>query len=208
MWYLLKKFLRRQELPDIDLDFADRQLALNKLKHVTASRIENGTFKKHNTGVYCHSVPYNPLNGLAAIDYESAEDRGYFKIDFLNVSAYNGITSEDQILKLIEIEPLWDLLEDPAVCDQMFHVNGYHNMIAKLKPRSIEELAIFLALLRPGKKHLIPVCEKEGFDAVKNDIWIKTEDAYFFKKAHAVAYAHVIVVQLNLLCENVSYGFS
>ena len=195
-------------MPDIDLDFADRQRALEVLKHVPASRVENGTFKKHNTGVYCHSIPGNPLTGLAAIEYESAEDRGYFKIDFLNVSAYNNIQSEEQLVRLLEVEPLWDLLEDPVVCDQMFHINGYHNMVAKLKPRSIEQLAMFLALLRPGKKHLIPVCEEKGFDAIKDDIWVKTEDAYFFKKAHAVAYAHVIVVQLNNLCEQISYGFS
>lgn len=195
-------------MPDIDIDFADRQLALDKLLHVVASRNDNGTFKKHNTGVYCHSIPHNPLTGLSTIDYQYAENRGYFKIDFLNVSAYNGIQSEEQLVQLLAIEPLWDLLEDPAVCDQMFHINSYHNMVAKLKPRSIEELAMVLALLRPGKKHLIPICEKEGFQAIENDIWVKTEDAYFFKKAHAVAYAHVIVVQLNLLCEQISYGFS
>tara|TARA_B110000503_G_C7073642_1_gene381936 strand:- start:139 stop:726 length:588 start_codon:yes stop_codon:yes gene_type:complete len=195
-------------LPDIDIDFADRQLALDKLLHVVASRNDNGTFKKHNTGVYCHSIPHNPLTSLSTIEYQAAEDRGYFKIDFLNVSAYNGIQSEEQLVQLLAIEPLWDLLEDPAVCNQMFHINGYHNMIAKLKPRSIEELAMVLALLRPGKKHLIPVCEEKGFQAIENDIWVKTEDAYFFKKAHAVAYAHVIVVQLNLLCEQISYGFS
>jgi DNA polymerase III alpha subunit len=195
-------------LPDIDLDFANRQLALDKLTHITASRAENGDFKKHNTGVYCHVIPYNPLTGLSAIEYKKAEDRGYFKIDFLNVSAYQGIKNEEQLEQLLKIEPLWDLLEDSAVCDQMFHINGYHNMIAKLKPRSIEQLAMFLALLRPGKKHLIPVCNEKGFDAIENEIWVKTEDAYFFKKAHAVAYAHVIVVQLNLLCENISYGFS
>jgi hypothetical protein len=67
---------------------------------------------------------------------------------------------------------------------------------------------MFLALLRPGKKHLIPVCEEKGFQAIDQEIWVKTEDAYFFKKAHAIAYAHVIVVQLNLLCEMVSYPFS
>ena len=195
-------------MPDIDIDFADRQLALDKLLHVVASRNDNGTFKKHNTGVYCHSIPHNPLTSLSTIEYQAAEDRGYFKIDFLNVSAYNGIQSEEQLVQLLAIEPLWDLLEDPAVCNQMFHINGYHNMIAKLKPRSIEELAMVLALLRPGKKHLIPVCEEKGFQAIENDIWVKTEDAYFFKKAHAVAYAHVIVVQLNLLCEQISYGFS
>ena len=195
-------------MPDIDIDFPDRTKVLDIIKHVPASIETNGTFKKHNTGVYCHAIPFNPITGLSSIDYKTAEDRGYFKIDFLNVSAYEGVRNETHLEELLAIEPLWDLLEDSAVCDQMFHINGYHNLIAKLNPVSIEELAMFLALLRPGKKHLIPVCEKEGFQAIKDDIWVKTDDAYFFKKAHAVAYAHVIVVQLNLLCEKISYGFS
>lgn len=192
-------------MPDIDIDFLNRAVALDVIKHVPAS-LEDG--KKHNTGVYCHEIPTNPLTGNASIDYKVADARGYFKIDFLNVSAYEGVRSEEHLKELLAVEPLWDLLEDPAVCDQLFHINGYHNLIAKLKPKSIEELSMFLALLRPGKKHLIPVCEKEGFQGIENEIWTKTDDAYFFKKAHAVAYAHVIVVQLNLLCERVSYPFS
>jgi hypothetical protein len=192
-------------LPDIDIDFLNRTSVLDVIKHVPAS-LEDG--KKHNTGVYCHEIPTNPLTGNASIDYKAADARGYFKIDFLNVSAYEGVRSEEHLKELLAAEPLWDLLEDPAVCDQLFHINGYHNLIAKLKPKSIEELSMFLALLRPGKKHLIPVCEKEGFQGIQQEIWTKTDDAYFFKKAHAVAYAHVIVVQLNLLCERVSYPFS
>ena len=192
-------------MPDIDIDFLNRSSVLDVIKHIPAS-LEDG--KKHNTGVYCHKIPANPLTGNASIDYKTADTRGYFKIDFLNVSAYEGVRSEEHLRELLAAEPLWDLLEDPAVCDQLFHINGYHNLIAKLKPKSIEELSMFLALLRPGKKHLIPVCEKEGFQGIENEIWTKTDDAYFFKKAHAVAYAHVIVVQLNLLCERVSYPFS
>jgi len=38
-----------------------------------------------------------------------------------------------------------------------------------------------------------------------NEIWVKPEnDEYYFKKAHAVAYAHVIVVQMNLICEELT----
>ena len=192
-------------MPDIDIDFINRSQVLDIIQHIPAS-LEDG--KKHNTGVYCHLIPTNPLTGNASINYKDAEDRGYFKIDFLNVNAYTGVRSESHLTDLLNVEPLWDLLEDPAVCNQMFHINGYHQLIAKLKPRSIEELAMFLALLRPGKKHLIPVCEKEGFQSIQDKIWTKTDDAYFFKKAHAIAYAHVIVVQLNLLCESVSYSFS
>ena len=190
---------------DIDIDFPDRKQILDTIKHIPA-RLEDG--KKHNTGVYCHEIPYNPLTDTASFDYKSAEERGYFKIDFLNVNAYAGVRDEAHIIELLNTEPLWDLLYEKDVCDQLFHVNGYHNLLAELKPTSILDLAKVLAMIRPGKKHLIPICKEQGFQTIKDEIWTKTEDAYFFKKAHAVSYASVIVVQLNLICEKLSYGYS
>lgn len=190
---------------DIDIDFPDRKQVLDIIRHIPA-RLEDG--KKHNTGVYCHSIPYNPLTDTASIDYKSAEARGYFKIDFLNVGAYNGVKNEEHLVQLLNTEPLWDLLYEKDVCDQLFHINGYHNLLAELKPNSIVELAMVLAMIRPGKKHLIPVCKEKGFQAINDEIWTKSEDSYFFKKAHAVSYASVIVVQLNLLCERISYEYS
>ncbi len=195
-------------MPDIDIDFFDRDIALKLLKHIPASRIDNDEIKKHNTGVYLHQVPTDPLTGLASLDYDDAEKRGYFKVDFLNVSIYKDIKSEEEILNLLKIEPLWDLLEQKEFCDLIFHVNGYHDLVARLKPRSIEQLAMFLAILRPGKKHLVPTCETKGWDSIKDEIWEKTDDSYSFKKSHAVAYAHAIVVQMNKICEGISYGFS
>lgn len=195
-------------MTDIDIDFADRKQILDIIKHIPASIESNGIFKKHNTGVYCHSIPYNPLTDTASIEYKEAEDRGYFKIDFLNVNAYAGVRDEDHIVQLLNTEPLWDLLGEKEVCDQLFHINGYNNLVAELKPTSVLELAMVLAMIRPGKKHLLPICKQQGFQAINDEIWTKTEDAYFFKKAHAVSYASVIVVQLNLICEKLSYGYS
>ena len=195
-------------MTDIDIDFADRKQILELIKHIPASIESNGIFKKHNTGVYCHSIPYNPLTDTASIEYKEAEDRGYFKIDFLNVNAYAGVRDEDHIVQLLNTEPLWDLLGEKEVCDQLFHINGYNNLVAELKPTSVLELAMVLAMIRPGKKHLLPICKQQGFQAINDEIWTKTEDAYFFKKAHAVSYASVIVVQLNLICEKLSYGYS
>ena len=189
-------------MPDIDIDFAKRSKILNIIKHIPAAIVDkNGTFKKHNTGVYCTSIPYNPLTGTASIDYKIAEERGYFKLDFLNVSAYEGVEDEDHLIRLLNYEPDWSLIEQKEICDNLFHINGHHTLVAQLKPTNITELAMVLAMIRPGKKHLIPVCKEKGFNAIKDDIWTKTEDAYFFKKAHAISYASVIVVQLNLLCE-------
>lgn len=190
---------------DIDIDFLDRRQVLDIIQHIPA-RLEDG--KKHNTGVYCHEIPYNPLTDTASINYKFAEERGYFKIDFLNVNAYNGVTNEEHLIQLLNTKPLWDLLYEKDICDQLFHINGYHMLLAELKPTSIIELAMVLAMIRPGKKHLIPICKEKGFQAIDNEIWTKSEDSYFFKKAHAVSYASVIVVQLNLICEQLSYGYS
>ena len=49
-------------MPDIDIDFLDRTKPLEVIKHITAA---NGD-KKHNTGIYVQSTPYNPLTGLSA----------------------------------------------------------------------------------------------------------------------------------------------
>lgn len=191
---------------DIDIDFADRKKILDVIKHVPATIVDkDGTSKKHNTGVYCHSIPYNPLTGNASIEYKEAEDRGYFKIDFLNVGMYEGIRNEEHLITLMETEPLWDLLEQDDFTNLLFHVNGHGYLMRQMKPRSIAELSMCLALIRPAKKHLVG----KTWNEIRAEIWTKPGNGdYYFKKAHAVAYAAAIVVQMNLICENISYGFS
>jgi hypothetical protein len=188
-------------MPDIDIDFADRTKALALFKHATASIEDNGTFKKHNTGVYCTSIPYNPLTGLSTIDYKQAEDRGYFKIDFLNVGVYEGVNDNEHLKKLLETEPLWDLLLEDEFTRNLFHVNGHGSILRQSKPKSIEQLAAVLAMIRPAKRYLIG----KDWATVMTEVWTKPEnDEYYFKKAHAVAYAAAIVVQMNLICENLT----
>jgi DNA polymerase III alpha subunit len=192
-------------MPDIDIDFPDREQALNVLKHVRASRIEDGKLVAHNTGVYLQEIPYNPVNNLANIDYKQAEDRGYFKIDFLNVSVYKNIKSEQHLIELMNQEPLWDLLQDDSFTDLLFHVNGYGNILRQMKPSTVEQLAMLLALIRPAKRHLLG----KTWTEIGQEIWEKpTNGDYYFKKSHATAYAMAVVVQMNLICEEISYGYS
>ena len=191
---------------DIDIDFADRDNALKFIKHIPAAiKDANGTFKKHNTGVYCTPIPYNPVNNLSTIDYKEAEERGYFKIDFLNVSIYKDVKDEEHLKTLMETEPLWDLLEQDDFSSLLFHVNGHGSILRQMKPKSILQLAAVLAMIRPAKRHLIG----ETWNTVMETIWTKpTDGEYYFKKAHAVAYAMAVVVQMNLICEGISYGYS
>lgn len=190
---------------DIDIDFADRKKVLDIIQHVPASIKENYTFKKHNTGAYCHSIPYNPLTETASIEYKEAERRGYFKIDFLNVSVYKDVRDEEHLTQLLNAEPLWDLLEQDDFSSLLFHVNGHGSILRAMKPKSIGQLAAVLAVIRPAKRYLIG----KDWNTVNSEVWQKPPgDEYFFKKAHAVAYAAAIVVQMNLICEGISYEFS
>jgi hypothetical protein len=73
-----------------------------------------------------------------------------------------------------------------------------------MKPRSIEQLGAILAMIRPAKRYLIG----KDWTTVMTEVWTKPEnDEYYFKKAHAIAYAQAVVVQMNLICEGVSYGY-
>ena len=192
-------------MPDIDIDFADRERALSVIKHIKASRTQDGKLVPHNTGVYLTDIPHNPINNLANIDYKAAEERGYQKLDFLNVGIYKDVKDEKHLEQLMLHEPLWDLLEQDEFTDMLFHVNGHGAVLRAMKPRSIEQLAAVLAMIRPAKRHLIG----KDWPTVLAEIWSKPDgDEYYFKKAHAVAYAMAVAVQMNLICEKLSYGYS
>ena len=188
-------------MPDIDIDFFDRSKALDILEHHVAMRDQKGQSVKHNTGVYFQTIPHNPFTNISTIEYKSAENRGYFKVDFLNVSMYEGVQDEAHLKRLLDQEPMWDLLEHEEVVTQLFHISDHYLILKKLKPTSIQELAAVLAIIRPAKRYLLD----QSWDVIIKEVWIQpAEDLYFFKRSHAIAYAAAIVVQLNLICERLT----
>jgi hypothetical protein len=185
-------------MPDIDIDFADRDIVLSKIKHRVAKL---STGKKHNTGVYATEIPHNPFNELSTIEHKTAEERGYFKLDFLNVSIYKDVRDEAHLTELMERTPLWQLLEHKDFSDKVFHLNGHNELLKQLKPTSVQQLAATLAIIRPAKRYLAI----QSWETIMKEVWIKpTTDEYFFKKAHAFAYALSVVVHINLICEQLN----
>ena len=183
-------------MPDIDIDFADRDIILSQLSHRVA-KLDTG--KKHNTGVYVTECPHNPVDNLCTVDYKTAEDRGYFKLDFLNVSIYKDVKDETHLISLMDKEPLWELLEHKDFVDQVFHVSGHSDLLKQLKPTSVEQLAATLAIIRPAKRHLAD----KDWQTIMKEVWTKpTNGEYYFKKAHAMSYAVACVVHMNLICES------
>jgi len=188
---------------DVDIDFADRDHALQGIPYVAASIYRDQQLIKHNTGVYFHAVPVDPVTGLCSLDYKMAAEKNCYKIDLLNVGVYEQVRDEAHLLKLMNTPLDWNRLYEKEFCEKLFHISNHNKLVADLKPSSIIELATVLALIRPSKKHLINKCKLHGFDAVQDEVWTKTEDdAYFFKKSHAIGYSHVVVVHANLLIES------
>lgn len=183
---------------DIDIDFGDRDKLLSLIPHTMAS-IRKNEVKKHNTGVYVTNIPYDPVNNIAALDYEVADDRGYFKLDLLNVHVYNQVRDEQHLIDLMR-EPDWNKLHDNKFVEQLIHLGNHFNSMQRMPEpiNSIPRLAMFLAVIRPGKKHLIGL----PWNEVSKTIWEKEEGVYSFKKSHAIAYAQLVVVHMNLLVEH------
>lgn len=183
---------------DIDIDFASRDDALKLLKHVPAAIHRADGWTKHNTGVYFTDIPIDPTKNIASIDYQVAEERGYVKLDFLNVHVYTLIKSQEHLDQLLAQTPDWDKIYDVEFCKQVIHINNHYDSLIKMPEKidSIIKLAMFLSVIRPSKRHLIG----KSWDKVSETIWEKpTDGTYYYKKSHAVAYAHLTAVHINLL---------
>jgi hypothetical protein len=182
---------------DIDLDFADRNQILNLIRHTPARQLHQGQVRRHNSGVYVTGIPYDPVNQCAAIDYESAEDRGYFKIDFLNMSVYQLIQSPEHYEHMLTATPPWQRLwQDRAWASQLVHVGNYTDLLKSMKPDTIPRMAAFISIIRPGKAHL----QNQPWDQVFESVWDgDSSQGYTFKKAHALSYAVLVSLHMNLL---------
>jgi len=189
---------------DVDIDVFNRDILLKDLRHIGARINRDDGYVKHNTGVYFQRIPYDPVTGLSTLDHKEANDLGYFKIDFLNNSVYKGVRNEEHLNELIAREPQWDLLEHADIVEKLVHIHNYADLVKRLKPTSLPQLAMILGIIRPGKAHL----RDSAWEEIEKEVWVKpTDDTYYFKKSHAHAFALSIMVQLNLMVEEaVKYG--
>jgi hypothetical protein len=184
---------------DIDIDFGDREKVLSVIEYTPAAMRKVSPMRKHATGVHVTEVPYDPIYDLASIDYSEAEKRGYFKLDLLNVHVYNQVRDEKHLIELMR-EPEWYRLKNKDFVEKLIHLGNQYNALRSMPEPidSIPRLAMFLAIIRPGKKHLIGKSWKE----INQTVWEKNDDGYVFKKSHSIAYAHLVVVHMNLLTES------
>jgi len=182
---------------DIDIDLANRQQVLDLIRAVPARQEHQGLARRHNSGVYVVDIPQDPILGCAAIDYQQAEARGYFKIDLLNVAVYELVRDEAHYQDMLARAPVWSRLwEDPAWAQQLVHVGNYTGLLGTMRPDSIPRMAAFISIIRPGKAHL----QDQPWDRVFASVWDGDDSRGFvFKKSHAVGYAQLVALHMNLL---------
>lgn len=182
---------------DIDIDLADRDKLLKLIYATPACQLTNGQVRKHNSGVYATGIPYDPVNECAAIDYKQAEELGYFKIDLLNMSVYQLIKSPKHYAELLSQEPNWTRLwADTEWAKKLVHVGNYTELLKDMQPDSVPRMAAFISIIRPGKAHL----QNRPWAEVFESVWDGDESrGYTFKKSHAISYAALVALHMNLL---------
>lgn len=179
---------------DIDIDVPDRSRVLALIDHVPARQSGD---RRHNSGIYVTDIPRDPMLGCAALDYQEAEQRGYFKIDLLNMTVYQQIRDQTHYDQLMAREPDWQrLCTDPAWAAQLVHVGNYTSLLAQMRPDSIPRMAAFISVIRPGKAHL----QGRDWAQVFESVWDGDDSrGYVFKRSHAISYAVLVALHMNIL---------
>jgi hypothetical protein len=189
----------KTDLPDVDIEVLHREEVIKLFPEVVkASQIAGNKLVPHNSGIYFQKIPVNPLNGLASFPHHEAEDQGFYKVDLLSCpNPYVGIESMDEIRALLAAPIDWDWFLDAEFVSTLFHFNGIvyegltmADVVAYYAPKSINDIAMLIAIKLPAKKHLIG----EDWETIRANIWEKEPEGKGkpFKRSHAVAYALVV----------------
>ena len=182
---------------DIDIDLADRDQLLKLIKATPARQLHQGQVRRHNSGVYVTDIPVDPVDACAAIDYETAEQLGYFKIDLLNMTVYQLIQSPEHYAQVLAQDPPWSRLwTDTEWSKQLVHIGNYTELLKSMRPDSIPRMAAFISIIRPGKAHL----QNQPWDQVFRSVWDgDSSRGFVFKKSHALGYSKLVTLHMNLI---------
>jgi len=182
---------------DIDIDLANRDQLLQLIDYTAASQRKNDQLVKHNSGIYVTDIPRDSLNGHASIDYQQAEQRGYFKIDLLNNTVYQLIRDQQHYDQMLMATPPWERLQDQQFVQKIVHINNAWDQLQRMPEPvdTVARMAMFIAVIRPAKRYL----QGKTWREVAERILLPEQDGYYFKRSHSVAYAHLVTLHMNLV---------
>ena len=173
---------------DIDIDVAPNT---KKEKYGIKASLYNRDlerFLSHPSGLYINNVPIDPLTGRCAIPYDDPNTDRFFKVDLLTNTTYKNFNSKQEVLNALEANIDWNLLKQRNFVGQLPHLSKHFELVRRVEPSSIDDLADLLALIRPGKQHLIDeyLLDKE---IARSKLYQRPSSGAYFKKSHAYAYA-------------------
>lgn len=188
---------------DIDIDLQTKFKPTEYFDNATvASMLSKDELVKHPCGAYFQNIAQDPTTQLAAIPYKEAQQLGYFKIDFLHLSVLDDFTSKEEIRALMKVAPDWDLLLDEEQVSKLFHIKNHFDLINRIRPTNVHELGDAIALIRPGRKHLLDKYMQDKEFVRDHMLYVKNaDDEYSFKRSHSIAYAFNIILQLHLITQ-------
>jgi hypothetical protein len=113
------------------------------------------------------------------------------------MSVYSLIQTPEHYEAMLAATPPWSRLwTDAHWVSQLAHVGNYYDLLKQMRPDSIPRLAAFISIIRPGKAHL----QRRPWPEVFASVWDgDTSRGYTFKKAHAISYAALVALHMNLL---------
>jgi Bacterial DNA polymerase III alpha subunit finger domain len=182
---------------DIDIDVTPHtdkgKYGVRAIIHIEEAR----KIKSHPSGHYVDSnIPVDGVTGMAAIDHKVSDDLGFTKIDLLTNTSYNMFESKQEVIDNLNKKPDWNLLLDPKFIKGLPQIANHMELLREVKPKSIDELADVLALMRPGKMHLLE-SYLNNREKVRSNLYRKPKNGFIFKRSHAIAYAGLIVCVMN-----------
>jgi hypothetical protein len=176
---------------DVDIDTTSKT---DKKQYGIPAMIYNEDQERinpHPSGVYLEEVPIDKLTGLCSFDYKYGDEKGFMKVDILHNTVYDIFKSKKEVLEASENDIDWSILEDRKVVESLPHIAKHYDIIQKLKPKSVEDLADVLALIRPGKSNLID-SYIQNKEQTRRNLYKRPKTGMYFKKSHAISYALMI----------------
>jgi len=182
---------------DIDIDVKSTTKKENYGIPASIYNEDQEKFLPHPSGIYLNKVPLDRMTGRCALRYDDSSCEEFLKVDLLNNSVYDGFKTKEEVIEAATNDVDWKLFQQESIVKNLPHIGKHFDIVEKLEPRSIEDLADILALIRPGKIDLLNEYQQDKEKTRRKLYKRPLNGGMYFKKSHAIAYAVSIIVALH-----------
>lgn len=189
---------------DIDIDVAPNVTKENYGKRIGIYNEEQLKFVPHPSGYVINETSLeDAFTGLFPVPFQDIDETQAMKVDLLTNTSYGLFSSKEEVLyyrnKIHKFD--FSLLQKRDFVEQLPHISNHFYVLVDIQPQSPMQLADVLALIRPGKVHLIDQY-KASPEKTRQMLYTRPHKGMYFKKSHATAYAVMILTVACRLSEN------